>query len=153
MPPQGRALGARAGAFYDRIGAECEAVGLPFRPPDRLPNTRRVLETAESVRIYQPEVFETLHRSLFAAHFAEGRDIGDPEEIDALVAAAGADAEAARAAVDDGTMARVVTVSMQKAHEAGVTGTPAWLIGDFVVPGVQPRQFYERVIRSARARE
>ncbi len=83
----------------------------------------------------------------------DGRDIGDPGEIDGLVATAGADADEARAAVDDGTMAGVVTVSMQKAYEAGVTGTPAWLIGDFVVPGVQPRQFFERVIRSARERE
>jgi 2-hydroxychromene-2-carboxylate isomerase len=125
---------------------ECDAVGLPFNAPTRLPNTRRVLETAEWVRIHQPDAFEGLHQALFRAHFVDGRDIGDPREIDDLVAGAGADPDAARAAVNGGSMAQVVATSMQKAIEAGVTGTPAWLIGDFLVPGVQPRPFFERLI-------
>ena len=150
VPPEGRRLGERSAQYYTRIAGECEAVGLPFTAPKRLPNTRRVLETAEWVRIHQPEVFEALHETLFRAHFVDGRDLGDADEIDALVSAVDADAAAARAAVDEGVMGPVVDTSMQQAIELGVTGTPAWLIGDFLVPGVQPRRFFERVIANLR---
>lgn len=146
IPLHGRALGERSARFYERIAGECEAVGLPFNAPTHLPNTRRVLESAEWVRIHRPDTFEGLHHALFTAHFVDGRDIGDPDEVDRLVTEAGADAAAARAAVDAGVMGPVVDTSMEKAIEAGAAGTPAWLIGDFLVPGVQPRQFFERVI-------
>lgn len=147
VPPDGRPLGPRAAGYYERISAECDAVGLPFTAPLRLPNTRRVLESAEWVRIHQPDVFHRLHNRLFRAHFVDGDDIGDAATIDALLGECGADAAAAREAVEAGVMRPVVDTSMAKAFEAGVTGTPAWLVGDFVIPGVQPRPFFERLAR------
>lgn len=147
IPSEGRPLGRRAGEYYGRVAAECDAAGLPFVAPTRLPNTRRVLESAEWVRIHQPEVFGALHDRLFRAHFVDGDDIGDAATVDALLAVCGADASTARDAVDRGVMRPVVDTSIAKAFEAGVTGTPAWLVGDFVVPGVQPRPFYERLAR------
>jgi predicted DsbA family dithiol-disulfide isomerase len=42
---------------------------------------------------------------------------------------------------------------MESARELGIAATPAWLFGDsFVVPGVQPREFFERVVTRLRAR-
>jgi predicted DsbA family dithiol-disulfide isomerase len=151
IPQAGRRIGEQSARYYERIAEECREVGLPFAAPDHLPNTRRVLETAEWVRIHQPEVFEALHQRLFRAHFVDGRDLGNAEEIDNLLSEADADAAAARAAVDAGAMRLVVDTWMQKAVEVGATGTPAWLFGDFLVPGVQPRPFFERLARRFRA--
>lgn len=138
---------AEARALYDRIEALCDEAGLPFARPPRVPNTRRVLETAEWVRQHQPECFETLHRGLFRAHFAEQRFLGDPVELAAVVAASGADAERAGRAVADGSMSAAVAESMEAAWDAGATGTPAWSIdGRLLIPGLQDRAWVERVV-------
>src|SRR3954468_3613045 len=102
IPIGGRELrdGGRTAAVFDHVGRECEAVGLPFTRPTRSPNTRAVLAAAEHVRRMQPDVFPALHRALFAAHFAEGRDLGDPKVVDEVIAASGGDPAPARAAVD-----------------------------------------------------
>ena len=139
--------GARYGeasAMYTRIEAECETAGLPFRRPARVPNTRRALLTAEWVRVHEPDAFDALERSLFEAHFVDNRPLDDPMVLDALVAASGADGAAARTAVESGELGGGLRASMTAAMDAGVTGTPAWLLdGRLLVPGVQPRELFE----------
>jgi predicted DsbA family dithiol-disulfide isomerase len=154
-PPEGRPLrpGGRRAAAFAAVGAECRAVGLPFVVPPRSPNTRRALEAAEEVRRRQPEVFQPVRRSFFAAHFVEGRDLGDAAVVDDLLAAAGADADAVRHAVDRGDAAGAVDEARARAVEVGVTGAPALLVGDdLLVPGVQPRESLTRWVERLGAR-
>jgi predicted DsbA family dithiol-disulfide isomerase len=137
----------RAVAMYARIEEECAAAGLPFRRPERIPNTRRALQTAECVRQRYPDAFPVLDRSLFTAHFVEGRFIGDPDVLDELVTAAGADTAAVRAELATGAWHQEVAASMDAAYDAGVSGTPAWFLdGRALIPGVQARETYERVV-------
>lgn len=154
IPVGGVSLRERWGARYDeatsmyaRIEAECEAVGLPFRRPERIPNTRRALQTVEHVRRTTPEAFDALDRALFGAHFVEQFDIGDPDVLDELVTNAGGDAAATRAAVESGTVFPMLAESMDTARDVGVTGTPAWLLDQqLLLPGVLPRELYERAV-------
>jgi predicted DsbA family dithiol-disulfide isomerase len=142
----------RAVAMYARIEEECNAVGLPFRRPERVPNTRRVLQTAECVRQTFPDAFAALDRALFDAHFVHGRFLGDQDVVDELVDAAGADAAAVRAEVDSGAWFPVLRDSVEAAYDAGVTGTPAWYLDDrALIPGVQARETYERVVSRLRS--
>lgn len=154
IPPDGLALAADRGRrLYDRLAAECAAAGLVLRKPDRLPNTRRALATSEWVRRHQPAVHGGLHRALFGAVFADGLDIGDPDVVDALVADAGGDAPAARAAVEAGDLDAPLDESREQALEAGASGAPAWLIeGRLLIPGVQQPDLYERMVARLRAR-
>ena len=148
--------GARYGeasAMYGRIEQECEKAGLPFKRPARVPNTRRALETAEWIRRHQPPAFDGLERSLFHAHFVENRPLDDPAVLDELVAAAGADAGAARHAVESGAMEAALHESTEAAIDANVTGTPAWLLdGRLLVPGAQPRDLFEIWVTRLRER-
>ena len=145
--------GGRAATMYDRIEAECEEVGLPFQRPVHVPNTRRVLETAEWVRQAHPTAFASLHRSLFSAHFAEGRDLGDPATLDELVADAGVDPDAAHAALASGEGWGLVDGSMAVAREMDVTGTPAWLLASkLLIPGTQPRSLFARAVARLQAK-
>ena len=124
-----------------------DEAALPFVPPTRIPNTHRVLATAECVRRRWPEAFTTLERSLFAAHFADGLFLGDPDVVDSLVAAAGADAADVRATVDAGDMEAALRESRDAAMDASVTGTPAWRFDNgFVLPGAQPRETVDRIV-------
>jgi predicted DsbA family dithiol-disulfide isomerase len=160
IPVGGLSLRERWGARYDeatsmyqRIEAECDAVGLPFRRPEHIPNTRRALETAEHVRRTAPDAFDALDRSLYDAHFVAQRDIGDPDVLDELVTTAGADAAVVRAAVDEGATRAALVESMDNARDVGVTGTPAWLLDQqLLLPGVLPRELFERAVTRMRNR-
>lgn len=132
------------------VAAEAEDAGLEFVPPARWPNTRRLLELSEWVRRTQPDAaFEAFHASVFAAYFGKGLAVDSAEVLDPLLAEAGVDGAEAWAAVDGGEPSRWVDGSMALAQEVGVAGTPAWLLGGdggLLVPGVQPRSFFERVV-------
>lgn len=154
IPPGGRPvhLGGRLARHLERVGRECAAVGLPFRLPERVPNTRLALSAAEWVRRCAPTAFPALHRALFRAHFADGLDIGDQGVLDRLVAEAGGDLTEVRSGMAGGEAARAVDESVRRARDAGVTGTPAWLLGDLLIPGVQPRETMRRWVTRIQAR-
>ena len=152
LPAAGRPVkpDGRLAAVYADIGRQCAEVGLAFETPTHVPNSRRALETAEVVRELHPEAFTALDTALFEAHFVHGLDIGDIDVLDELVTAAGAPAPAVRAATDQGAGQAAVAASMDDARDHGVAGTPAWLFGDLVLPGAQPRALFERVVTRLR---
>jgi len=155
IPSEGRRIRAdgRLAPTFERVAAECEAAGLPWRAPTRMPNTRRALETAEWVRRHHPDAFASLHAALFDAHFARGTAIDDPDVVDALVSAAGAPSTEVRAAVDQGDAAAGVQASMHEAREAGVTSTPTWVLdGGLVIPGAFDATTLERWVRKISSR-
>jgi len=159
IPPEGRTHrpDGRLAQVYAGIAEVCAAVGLPFRAPTRTPNSRRALSTAEVVRIHAPEQFPTVDDALFRAHFVEGRDLGDVEVLDEIITSVGLSPDDVHTALEDGEGEAAVTASMVRAHANGVAATPAWLFGGdgegLVLPGVQPRELYERIVTRLRARQ
>jgi len=155
LAPSGRPVKAtgRLAAVYASIEQECDALSMPFRAPTHVPNSRRALETAELVRLRWPEAFTAVDDALFEAHFVRGLDIGDSDVLRTLMKDAGAPATEVSAALAAGDGLRAVDASIDAARELGIAATPAWLFGDsFVVPGVQPRELFERVVSRLRAR-
>ena len=153
--PTGRRVRAegRLAPTFARVAAMCAEVGLPWAAPERMPNTRRALATAEWTRIHHPEAFADLHAALFRTHFADGAALDDADVLDALVAAAGAPATAVRSAVDDGRASALVDASMAEAREAGVSSTPTWVLDNgFAIPGALDAATLERWITRLLAR-
>jgi predicted DsbA family dithiol-disulfide isomerase len=146
IPPEGRRVrpDGRLGPTFDRIEAECTELGIPFRRPARMPNTRRALEVAELTRLYVPGAFAALDNALFDAQWVAGDDIGDPDLVDALAVGAGVILDELHDHLADGVGTRVLATSMTRARAVGVVGTPSWVFGDFVLPGSQPRDTFER---------
>lgn len=155
------------------IAAEAEDVRLPFDPPDRLPNTRRVLEVSEWVRrVAGDDAHAAFSDAVFRAHFAERRRIDDEGELASFVADAGLSIDDALSALAGGEPQRWVDESMALARDLGVAGTPAWVLagssggggsgsgggvdggvdGGLLIPGVQPRSFFERVVAKLQSR-
>lgn len=138
IPTAGRAIRAdgRLAPTFERVAAACAEAELPWRAPTRMPNTRLALEAAEWVRLHHPDAAASLHRALFAAHFADGLEIDDVEVIASLVEAAGAPASHVLDAVRSGAAKPTVDASMASARELGVTSTPTWVLDDgFAIPG------------------
>jgi len=127
------ALDSPTHQFLERAA---RAAGLVLRWPTRVPNTRDALRVVEWVRQYQPDLFEPLHRRVFAAHFALGADISDLDLIYSLADHDGVDIAGVRAAIADGTAEAAVVLSESAAKRWGVTGPPTWLIGDRVITGI-----------------
>jgi predicted DsbA family dithiol-disulfide isomerase len=125
-----------------------EAAGLPHAERiDRVPNSKRALVLAEYAREQGTHAFDQVHRGLFRAYWAEGRDIGTDEVLRDVAAEAGLDPGEALARLDDPEFLKVVAEQTQLALEHGAGGVPAWAIDERVlVPGAQPHEVFERVL-------
>lgn len=133
--------------MYERIERACEAAGLPFKRPERVPNTHRALATAEWVRQHAPDSFDRLERSMYEAHFVENRPLDDPDVVDQLAAASGADPAEARRAVEAGEVDGDLRAAHVLAGSLGVRATPAWLLGRrMVVSGARPRGVFRQAV-------
>lgn len=123
-----------------------DAAGLPHAAEiERVPNSKRALVLAEIAR--EQGRFEEVHRRLFRAYWAEGRDIGSDEVLLAVAADAGLDPDACAARLADPDLIRLVEEQTQVAIGHGAGGVPAWAIDESVlVPGAQPHEVFERVL-------
>ncbi|MGO2659391.1 DsbA family oxidoreductase [Mycetocola reblochoni] len=131
-----------------RVAAE---TGLDY-DFDRLQhaNTRRAHEllhiAAEAGR--ERETLDVL----FRAYFTEGRSIRTVDDLVVLAVEAGLDADAARAALDDGRFADAVSADIAQAQTIGVPGVPFFVFdGRYAVSGAQETTVFEQVIRQVLA--
>lgn len=92
------------------------------------------MEAGLSVRDHQPEKFLAVHEALYRARHLEARDVRQPEVVRAVVAEAGADADAVFADIEGGGP----LATFRKEHEASVAqhsvfGVPTFIVGDRAV--------------------
>lgn len=83
------------------------------------------------------------------AFFVEGLDIGRPDVLARLAGEVGLDAVAFRTAMDERHYRDAHRTAVHHAHERGITGVPAFQIGDRLLVGVQPREALEAAIVAA----
>ena len=140
----------QAAAIIDNITATAAAEGLEFHL-DRAQraNTRdahRLLWYAETSG--PPGSQAELKERLLAAYFVEGRNVGDPDVLVEVAAAAGLDADDARTFLDgDGGHAEV-DEALAYAAEAGITAVPTYVIdGRWSIPGAQDPAVFVQVLQ------
>ncbi|MCC7372822.1 MAG: DsbA family oxidoreductase [Chloroflexi bacterium] len=122
-----------------------EGIELAFDRITRTPNTlaaHRLIWLAEREG-RQIEMVDTL----FQAYFTDGKDIGNPDQLTELAAAAGLDADAVRAflATDEGLAE--VEAEEEAGRGLGIDGVPFFLLaGKYGVSGAQPAEVLVDVI-------
>lgn len=119
-------------AMHGRIAeaAEPEGVRFAFDRIARRPNTlaaHRLMYRAQSLG-QRPQRVAALGDALFAAHFQQGRDIGDLDTLVEVATAAGDRAETVRAYLDSDDDAAVVARMAAQVSDQGVTGVPFFII-------------------------
>jgi predicted DsbA family dithiol-disulfide isomerase len=88
-----------------------------------------------------------LVEALFAAHFTDGRDIGDPGVLTAIAASCGLRAAAARAFLASGAEADEVHADNLRAHRLGINGVPCFVVsGCHAIAGAQEPEVIERLL-------
>ncbi len=132
--------------FADRVRKLIEGAGLEYRRPEVSPNSMGSLQLAELAR--DRGRFEELHARLFRAYWAEGRNIGQREELIDIGIAAGLAPEEMAEVLEHRPYRERIETSTRTARELGVDGIPAWIIDQAVlVPGAQPHDVFEEALR------
>jgi predicted DsbA family dithiol-disulfide isomerase len=133
--------------MHELMAQRFEQEGLDYNPhPDVVPNTRDALRLTELAR--DRGLHDRVHDRLMDAYWSEARNIGDRDELRALVAGVGLDAdEVDRVLADEEEYLPRVLASTQQAQQIGITGIPAYLLDSkLLVLGAQPREAFERAM-------
>jgi len=146
-----RRFGARARTMANHVIEIGRAEGLMMDYDRGLSvntlNAHRLLALAE--RDQGADVQRTLVRQLFAAHFAEGRDVGDPRVLSELAAGVGMDADAVRASLESDAGTREVREEIAAAQRLGVSAVPTYVFDEkYVVEGAQPSEYFLQALNT-----
>lgn len=112
--------------MHDMLRARAAEFGLPFAPPQLLSNSRRVILAAEYARDHAR--FPEFSRRVFSAYFAEGRNIGDLEVLQAAAEEVGLDPEDLKRSLLAGEHVDRLRSAEADARKLGITGVPTFFI-------------------------
>jgi predicted DsbA family dithiol-disulfide isomerase len=89
-----------------------------------------------------------LKERLLAAHFTEGRHVGQVDELVQLASDVGLDPDAARDALESERYLTAVRADQQQATAYGINGVPFFVIdGKYGVSGAQPPAAFTQIVR------
>ena len=114
------------GGWMDALRPLADELGIALRVPVPV-RTRKAHEAAAFAA--SKGVGPAMREALFAAHFAEGRDIGRIDVLVEIGAAIGLDASELKVVLDVDAFAARVAAEQDAARRAGVQGVPTLVIG------------------------
>ena len=137
----------RARRLYASITEIGAAEGVEFR-------FERIRRTPSSVDAHRLVRWATAQgrgsevaEALFAAHFADGHDIGDPTVLRAVAASTGLDPYRAMAFLRSDEDVDAVHADNLRAHRLGINGVPCFVVaGRHAVAGAQEPEVIERLL-------
>lgn len=120
-------------------------LGLPIVDRDWVSNSRLALEAAEFARDH--ELHREFHRAVFHAYFAEGKDIGTTVVLREIAESVGLDPDAMIEGVESGTYRERVDQDVETSRRIGISGVPAYILGNRAIIGAQPYAAFEQVMQ------
>ncbi|WP_396656358.1 DsbA family protein [Microbacterium sp.] len=133
--------------MLDRVTGVAAQAGLEYRFD--------ILKHTNTVKAHELLHFAKAHgrqhemaERLMAAYFTEGRHVGRVDDLVALAAEAGLDADAAREALESGRHLDAVRADQAQAAAYGINGVPFFVIdGKYGVSGAQPAEAFTQIAR------
>jgi predicted DsbA family dithiol-disulfide isomerase len=118
-------------------------------------NTRTALRLMRLAGLeYGATVQRALMDALFDAHFTRGGDVADHEQLTALAASVGMDADRVRAYLASGKGEAELVTQLGEARANDVHAVPTFVFdGKYVVEGAQPASTFLQVLEEVRRRE
>jgi predicted DsbA family dithiol-disulfide isomerase len=137
----------QASSMLERVTGVAADAGLEYRF-DLLQHTNTV--KAHELLHFAKEQGRQLELAerLMSAYFTEGRHLGREDELVALAADAGLDADAARGALQSGRYLAAVRADQAQAAAYGINGVPFFVVdGKYGVSGAQPAEAFTQIAR------
>lgn len=119
---------------------------LPWRERRFTTNSRRAILLAQTVLNERPAAFMALHRALFHAYFADGRNIGDPEVLADIARSHGVEDLLDTAWNTPEPMQRFLE-HVEAAQRMRLTGVPTLVVGERAFPGAVSVETLEAALR------
>ena len=144
---------ARVRDLLVRVGEAAESTGLSIDfHAIRHTNTRKAHELLHHARVHGRQ--RAMKERLLRAYFTEGRHLGRIDELAALAADVGLDAETAARALHDATYAEAVEADVRMARAYGISSVPFSVLDEtFGVSGAQdPETFAKALVRTVTER-
>ncbi|MFP4324131.1 MAG: DsbA family protein, partial [Anaerolineales bacterium] len=117
---------------------------------DRITHAPNTTLSHQLIALAPKEKREAVIDAVYAAYFEHGQNIGALDVLVALAAEQGMNAEATRAALEDGAMRQAVLQEAQQAAQLGVTGVPFFVVNNlYAFSGAQPPQMITQVLQQA----
>jgi predicted DsbA family dithiol-disulfide isomerase len=137
----------RARRLYGSISEIGRTEGIAFRF-DRI---RRTPSSVDAHRLVawagRFGAADAVTEALFAAHFTDGRDIGDAVMLAAIAASCGLDSQLARAFLMSDEGMEQVHAENLRAHRLGINGVPCFVVsGRHAIAGAQEPEVIERLL-------
>ena len=148
-------FGGKDGAVqaYAPVAAQAEKAGLAidFEGMQRTPNTIDAHRLIHWAGIEQRQ--SLVVQRLFEAYFRDARDIGDAEVLCDVADAAEMDASIVRRLLASDADIQMVRDRDAHSREMGISSVPTFIVANqHAVPGAQPPELWEKVIREVMAR-
>ena len=107
---------------------QCAALGLTFRLPEPFPQS--TLMAARVALVALDEGWgEDFSRAVYRAEFAEGRNIGEPSVIGAIVESLAHDSTATSARAQSDAIKGRLRAETEEAQRRGIFGAPSFIAG------------------------
>ncbi len=139
----------RSRRLYGQITDLGASEGVPFRF-ERIARTPSSIDAHRLVRLAARAggtLAAGIVDALFVAHFAEGRDIGEPRVLATIGAEFGLDPAAIRFVLAGTDMIDEVHGENLRAHRLGINGVPCFVLGErMAIAGAQEPEVIERLL-------
>jgi 2-hydroxychromene-2-carboxylate isomerase len=121
---------AKGRYMWRDLARVCEADGVPLKlPPVRFPQNG--VKAARLALVGEKDGWTpAFTRAVFAANYAEQKDIADETTLRALLEGLGVDAEAALAAANAPDNKEALRAQTEEAKTRGLFGAPSFTVGD-----------------------
>ncbi len=146
MPPEGIPRQPKPGeidGLQPAIKAYSDEMGLKMKRSPFMPSTRLALEAGEYAR--EMGKFDEFHLAVFKAYWQECKNIGLKPVLKEVAEQVGLDADEMERRLDEGRYKKLVKEQSQGAKNSGVNGIPAYIIGGYLVEGVQPYEYFKQI--------
>lgn len=150
LPPEGiprTPKGGEVNGFLPHMIERADELGLKLKRSPIVPCSRPALEVAEYAK--EKGRFDQFHLAVFKAYWEEARNIGLRSVIREIAEGCGLDADEVERCLDAGRYTQIVKTQSEEAKRSGINGIPAYVVGDFLIEGVQPYQFFQRAMEEA----
>ncbi len=147
LPPEGIPRIPKAGeinGFPPYLSDRADELGLKLKRSAIVPCSRPALEVAEYAK--EQGKFDQFHLAVFKAYWEEAKNIGLRSVIHEIAQISDLDVAEVERCLDDGRYTQVVTTQSEEAKKTGIGGIPAYIIGGFLIEGVQPYEAFRRAI-------
>ena len=133
--------------MHARMKGLMDTEGLPYNQRTHTYNSRLAQELAKWAD--SKPGFEKIHEALYKAYFVEGRNIGDLEVLIDIAQSVGLPPDEARQVLTGRTFKEAVDADWKMARQAGITGVPSFIAGNYKVVGAQPYDVLAELVRTA----